>query len=255
MANKIQLRRGLKSAMPTGLSGEPMYATDTRELFVGTGSGNVNMGGSHWYRGTAMSGTTTAANTYSYSACPDVKLDDIYLNTSNGNIYACTTAGKGSAAKWTYQGCMKGVQGETGAAGIVIVDSDLIGISTNPVQNKVIKTEFENMVKMMGKLTNTEVETDTINKAKYLPLSLSSAGHQKVSVLCYRADGMPEDVIGGLLVTENIDYTNGLLSQSFYDWATGNSYARDLPGSYDDDGEFAPFDGELTYEEANWIKL
>lgn len=117
MANKIQLRRGLKSAMPTGSAGEPLYATDTRELFIGTGSGNVNMGGSHWYRGTAMSGTSTTANAYSYSACPDVKLDDIYMNTSNGNIYACTTAGSGSAAKWTYQGCIKGATGATGAKG------------------------------------------------------------------------------------------------------------------------------------------
>lgn len=117
MANKIQQRRGLKSSIPTLSSGELGYTTDTRELFIGTGSGNVNVGGSHWYRGTAMSGTSTATNTYSYSACPQVKLDDIYLNTSNGNIYVCTTAGSGSSAKWTYQGCIKGPQGATGAKG------------------------------------------------------------------------------------------------------------------------------------------
>lgn len=115
MANKIQIRRGLKSAMPQGSAGEPLYATDTRELFVGTGSGNVNMGGSHWYRGTAISGTSTTANAYSYAACPDVKVDDIYLNTSNGNVYACTTAGSGTTAKWTYQGCIKGTKGDTGS--------------------------------------------------------------------------------------------------------------------------------------------
>lgn len=115
MPNKIQLRRGLKSAIPTGASGEPLFATDTRELFIGTGSGNVNMGGSHWYRGTAMSGASATINAYSYSACPQVKLDDMYLNTSNGNIYACTTAGSGSSAKWTYQGCIKGVKGDAGS--------------------------------------------------------------------------------------------------------------------------------------------
>lgn len=117
MANKIQLRRGLKSSMPTGSAGEPLFATDTRELYVGTGSGNVNMGGSYWYRGTAMSGTSTTANAYSYAACPEVKLNDMYLNTSNGNIYACTIAGSGSSAKWTYQGCMKGIKGDKGDAG------------------------------------------------------------------------------------------------------------------------------------------
>ena len=46
MANKIQIRRGLKSKLPTLSSGELAYTTDTRETFVGTGSGNVNMGGS-----------------------------------------------------------------------------------------------------------------------------------------------------------------------------------------------------------------
>ena len=49
MANKIQQRRGLKANMPTLSAGEIGYATDTRETFIGTGSGNVNMGGSHWY--------------------------------------------------------------------------------------------------------------------------------------------------------------------------------------------------------------
>lgn len=125
MANKIQLRRGLKSSMPTGSAGEPLYATDTRELFVGTGSGNVNMGGSHWYRGTAMSGTSSTTGTYSYSACPQVKLDDMYLNTSNGNIYVCTTAGSGSGAKWTYQGCIKGSTGSMGATGAAASDKNI----------------------------------------------------------------------------------------------------------------------------------
>lgn len=150
MANKILQRRGLKANLPTLSSGEIGYATDTRETFIGTGSGNVNMGGSHWYRGTAMSGTSTTANAYSYAACPEVKVDDIYMNTSNGNIYACTTAGKGTAAKWTYQGCMKGPQGATGATGpageSITVDSSLSKTSTNPVQNSVITNMIVSMV-------------------------------------------------------------------------------------------------------------
>lgn len=133
MANKIQQRRGLKSAIPTLSSGELGYTTDTRELFIGTGSGNVNVGGSHWYRGTAMSGTSTVTNIYSYSACPQVKLDDIYLNTSNGNVYACTIAGSGSSAKWTYQGSIKGATGATGATGDAGQDLQAV-YSTTPTQ-------------------------------------------------------------------------------------------------------------------------
>lgn len=114
MANKIQLRRGIKSKLPTLVQGEPAYTTDTHELFIGTGNGNVNMGGGKWYNGTALSGTN---GTYSYDACPLVKAGDMYLNTSNGNVYECTTAGNGSNAKWTYKGCIKGTNGTTGPAG------------------------------------------------------------------------------------------------------------------------------------------
>ena len=112
MANRIQLRRGIKSKLPTLTQGEPAYVTDTRELFIGTGSGNVNMGGSMWYKGTDMSGDSTAVNAYSYSACPLVKVGDTYLNTSNGNVYDCTTAGSGTSAKWTYKGCLRGENGK-----------------------------------------------------------------------------------------------------------------------------------------------
>ncbi len=114
MANRIQLKRGVKSKLPTLTQGEPAYTTDTHELYVGTGGGNVNMGGTHWYSGTDMTG---ASGTYSYGDCPLVKLGDMYLNTSNGNVYECTTAGSGTSAKWTYRGCLKGAAGAQGATG------------------------------------------------------------------------------------------------------------------------------------------
>lgn len=151
MANKIQQRRGLKANMPTLSAGEIGYATDTRETFIGTGSGNVNMGGSHWYRGTAMSGTVTTTGYYSFSACPQVKVDDMYLNTSNGNVYACTTAGSGTSAKWTYQGSIKGVTGANGSNATVTVDNSLSGTSTNPVQNKVIRSALINVAAAFSK--------------------------------------------------------------------------------------------------------
>lgn len=108
MANKIKLKRGLKTNIPKLETGEPAFITDTCELFIGSGSGNVNMNGSQWYTGTEMSGTSATTGAYSYSACPLVKLGDIYLNTSNGNVYQCTTAGSGASAKWTYKGNIRG---------------------------------------------------------------------------------------------------------------------------------------------------
>ena len=117
MANRIQLRRGTKPTLPTLSQGEPGHCTDTGETFIGTAYGNVHMDGDKWFKGTAMSGTSTTTGAYSYSACPPVKLGDTYLNTSNGNVYECTTAGSGNNAKWTYRGCLKGPQGPQGESG------------------------------------------------------------------------------------------------------------------------------------------
>lgn len=119
MANRIQLRRGIKSKLPTLDVAEGGWCTDTYELFVGTGSGNVNMNGSKWYTGTDMSVASGSNN--SYSTCPLVKLGDMYLNTSNGNVYECTTAGSGSSAKWTYKGSLKGDKGDRGANATIVI--------------------------------------------------------------------------------------------------------------------------------------
>lgn len=72
---------------------------------------------SHWYNGVELSNASTASDAHSYSTCPDVKVGDIYLNTVNGNVYECTTAGSGISAKWTYRGCMMGPAGNKGDTG------------------------------------------------------------------------------------------------------------------------------------------
>lgn len=108
MPNKIQIRRGVKSAMPQGSAGEPIWTIDTEELYISTGQSNVKIGGFSLYMGTDMTATTNDWP-YSYVDCPEVKLGDMYLNTDRGFIYMCTTAGKGAAAMWTYQGCLAAV--------------------------------------------------------------------------------------------------------------------------------------------------
>lgn len=47
MMNKLQFRRGLKASLPiTADVGMPLWCTDTQELYIGTGSGVVKIGGS-----------------------------------------------------------------------------------------------------------------------------------------------------------------------------------------------------------------
>jgi hypothetical protein len=43
MANKIQIRRGLKANLPALDVGEPAFCTDTQEVFVGNAGGNVGL--------------------------------------------------------------------------------------------------------------------------------------------------------------------------------------------------------------------
>lgn len=40
MAYKLQIRRGLLSALPIGISGEPLFATDTNDLYISNGTTN-----------------------------------------------------------------------------------------------------------------------------------------------------------------------------------------------------------------------
>ena len=80
-------------------------------------AGATGQRGSRWSSGTAITGTSTTATVFSNSGITDALVNDMYLNTSTGNVYRCTTAGAASVAKWVYVGNIKGAKGETGAAG------------------------------------------------------------------------------------------------------------------------------------------
>ena len=41
MANTLRFKRGLASGLPTGLAGEPLFTTDTFDLYIGNGTGNT----------------------------------------------------------------------------------------------------------------------------------------------------------------------------------------------------------------------
>ena len=46
MANKIQFMRGLKTNLPSKAdAGMPLWCTDTKELYIGTGTGVSKVGG------------------------------------------------------------------------------------------------------------------------------------------------------------------------------------------------------------------
>ena len=89
-------------------------------------TGATGQRGSRWSVGTAITGTSTTATVFSGTGISDALVNDMYLNTSNGNTYRCTTPGSANAAKWVYTGNIRGAigprgpqgpQGNTGATG------------------------------------------------------------------------------------------------------------------------------------------
>ena len=74
--------------------------------------------GATWYSGTGVTGTSTTGTVFSGSGVSAAKVNDLYLNSSTGAVYKCTTAGAASAAKWAYLCSIKGPKGDTGAQGI-----------------------------------------------------------------------------------------------------------------------------------------
>ena len=79
--------------------------------------GATGQRGSRWSQGTKITGTSTTATVFSGSGITDALVNDVYVNTSTGNMYRCTTAGAASVAKWVYTGNIKGPKGDTGATG------------------------------------------------------------------------------------------------------------------------------------------
>jgi len=43
MANKIQVKRGLKASLPLLNAGEPALCTDTKQIYVGDGTANIEL--------------------------------------------------------------------------------------------------------------------------------------------------------------------------------------------------------------------
>lgn len=55
------------------------------------------------YKGTKITGTSTAAKIFKKSGIKKAKKKQTYLNTSVGHVYVCTKEGKPSVAKWKYK--------------------------------------------------------------------------------------------------------------------------------------------------------
>ena len=80
-------------------------------------TGATGTRGAVWYSGDKITGTSTTATVFSNSGIASAIVGDMYLNTSTGYTYRCTTAGNASTAKWVYEKSLVGPQGNQGNPG------------------------------------------------------------------------------------------------------------------------------------------
>lgn len=122
------------SSNPVLKKGEVAFSSDKGYIFkVGNGTstwsalkysnqgpkgdkGTTGTRGSIWNVGTACTGTSTTGTVFATGISSSL-VGDLYLNTSTGYVYRCTTAGNASTAKWSYVGSIKGAKGADGADG------------------------------------------------------------------------------------------------------------------------------------------
>ena len=126
-----------RSANPTLRKGEVAFSSDKEYQFkVGNGTstwtqlsyaargpqgakgdtGATGTRGSIWNVGTACTGTSSTGAVFATGISSSL-VGDLYLNTSTGYVYRCTTAGNASTAKWSYIGSIRGAKGDTGSTG------------------------------------------------------------------------------------------------------------------------------------------
>lgn len=124
--------------------------------------------GSRWNTGTAITGTSTTATVFSDSGITDALVNDMYLNTSTGAVYECTTAGAAAAAKWVYVGSIMGATANNAVT------------QTNTTTKAAYRVLF-------SKSANDTNETDDVRKSVNLQFNpstgaLYSLGYDRIDI-------------------------------------------------------------------------
>lgn len=115
MANKIQIKRGLKSKLPKLEVGEPGLCTDTNEVYLGGPSANIQLAKFADIEGNIVNNLTAGGTTKSFSAeqgkVLSSQLEDIYKRSfASGNTKVCTNA---LLISDEYDGYTGAIQGQT----------------------------------------------------------------------------------------------------------------------------------------------
>lgn len=109
--------KGITSIAKTATSGlvdtyTITYTDGTTSTFTVT-NGEDGANGNKWYRGTGIAGKSATPTVYPYSGVTDANVGDMFLNPTEGAIYACTVAGAAATAMWVYEMTLSGGSGGT----------------------------------------------------------------------------------------------------------------------------------------------
>lgn len=119
--------------------------------------GDQGVRGSKWYNTDKITGTSTSGTAFPQSGIADAMPGDMALNPTTLNLYICREGGAAASAKWTYLSCIKGPQGERGPKGEpTTVDASLSESSTNPIQNKIVASNFKDVRDFLSRVPKVE---------------------------------------------------------------------------------------------------
>lgn len=163
----LKIRRGLKSALPTLQTGEFAFCTDTKELFIGTASGNLLLSAEALIN--KLNGIATGAT----KVLVDSSLSSTSTNAIQNKVVNAALNEKASASALT---------GHTGSTGIHVT-------STEKSNWNGAKGVADNVVKTWGTFTlsasSWSVETGTGYVKQTLAVSGMAAAHNPAMVPVY----------------------------------------------------------------------
>lgn len=180
-----------------------------------TGSaGATGTRGSRWNTGTAITGTSTTATVFSSSGITDALVNDMYLNTSTGYIYRCSTAGNASTAKWVYVGSLKGATGATGTNGTTPTIKVAAGSNINTVGTPSVSAS-----------TSGTTTTFTFNNLKGATGSTGTRGSRWSTGTAITGTSTTGTVFSGTGITD------ALVNDMYLNTSTGNVYRCTTAGN------------------------
>lgn len=152
MANKIQLKRGLKANLPVLSVGEPAFTTDTKEVFIGNGTGNTQVATTDYVNNSVTTGNSATASKLetprSITATGDATSTAVMFDGSANVIMSLTLANSGVTAGTYFKttvdakGRVTGGSNPTTLSGFGIIDGvNVSDVVTTATANKILKLD------------------------------------------------------------------------------------------------------------------